>query len=214
MRALVFGGATGYVDLGSRVMDGSAGVTLVLTVRLDASGPPIPKFARIFDAGSGCADATAMQPFACESTMHVGTGGSTGTEVLAGATARSGGYGTTSADASVASVLPFWPPGEWAHVVMTFDGGGTLRLYSAGKLAWTTSAQGGLPAAMYSGGVYMGRGQDPTDPTRFRGAISDLQLYFTVLGPTTVTHMAAGDDSACPGAAPPPPGSRRRSRDV
>ena len=200
----MFGGQTGYVDLGARFMDGSSGITLVVTLRIDAPrGSTLPKYARIFDAGSGCAKAGAAQPFACDSTMYMGTG-ATGVEVMAGASARYSGTTSTSGNAQVESVLPFWPVNTWFQAVMTFDAGGTLRLYSDGRLVSAVYGTGGLPATIYSG-MYLGRGQNPADRVRFRGAISDFQLYFGVLSAKTVARMAIGDPSACPLAAPPPP---------
>ena len=68
---------------------------------------------------------------------------------------------------------------------------------------------GGLPAATYPA-VYLGRGQNPLDTRRWRGALSNVQLYMSELPPDAVGALAVGDVSGCPAAPPPPGGARAR----
>ena len=221
-QCFIFGGATGFIDLGSRSIDGTAGVSLLLWARITAPSrqnpraPVPPSFARMFDAGSGC---IAAQPtcesnscFACDATLFLGTG-QLGTELYAGASA-SREYVTVGVDAAAggavaATTRPALPGGVWVAVALTMSGAGTLRLFSAGMNVWVSEAAGGLPAAVYPA-VYLGRGQNPLDTRRWRGALANVQLYLSELPPDAVAALTWGDASGCPAAPPPPGGAAAR----
>ena len=211
-----FGG--GYVDLGSRVLDGTAGISIVLWAQVaaptsyDASVLPPPPYARMFDAGSGCVEATSRRSFACASAFFVGSG-SLGTNLYAGATAASASIARGS---FVQPRLRALAGGQWLAVAVTVNGAGTLRMYTGGAVGggdvrsaniWTSSANGGLPAALYPT-VYLGRSQNPAETTRWTGALSNIQLYFEELSALAVQGIFVGDSTSC-SPAPPPPGSSR-----
>ena len=109
-------------------------------------------------------------------------------------------------------------------IAVTISGSGTLRMYTGGAVGgascdssieqcvrsanvWTSSANGGIPAALYPT-VYLGRGQNPAETTRWAGALSNVQLYFEELSALAVQGIFVGDSTSC-APAPPPPGSER-----
>ena len=210
---MVFGGVTGYVDLGSRVLDGTSGVSLLLWARLAAPTNNAhialpPSYARMFHAGSGCVTVTSAE-FGCEATLFMGTG-SSGANLYGGASAAneySSAGAAASARGEVAEVsLDVLPGGVWVALALTVDAGGEMRLYADGVNVFSSNGASGLPAALYPA-VYIGRGQNPTDGTRWRGALSNVQLYFTTLSADAVAGLAVGDATSCVAAPPPPNGA-------
>ena len=151
----VFGGVTGHVNLGSRSIDGTAGITLLLWARITAPSrqnprAPVPSsFTRMFDAGSGCIAATATcesnSCFACKSTLFLGTG-RLGTELYAGASASREYVATGTKNAAGGAVAyttrPALPDGVWVALALTISSTGTMRLFSAGINVWVSEAAG------------------------------------------------------------------------
>ena len=207
-----------YVDLGTRVLDGTRGISLLLWARISAPTntardlPPTP-YTRMFDAGSGCINATAScatgSCFACDSTFFLGTGKS-GANLYAGASASRLYDAKGAGGASAETTNDGLPGSKWVALALTLDPNGIMRLFSNGINIWVSTAQGGLPAAVYPT-VYLGRSQNPKDLTRWRGALANVQLYFSELPALAVARLAVGDSSACP-VAPPPPGGKPASR--
>lgn len=80
-------------------------------------------------------------------------------------------------------------PGEWQHVIMTYDGS-VLKGYVNGKIAATKYNVVRLNPWSYSYGYYMALGycskSHMGSAAHFRGAISSFRLYNTSLGPEQV----------------------------
>lgn len=213
---MVFGGETGYVDLGQHYLDGGAGITFIATVLLADDSNAI--CARVFDAGGGCPSIaqdmcsdTALA--SCDSQFSIGSANkvddalvfsSASSALRAGADGQSVGGSLVGAAGSYwRSSSTFWRRGRWIHVAVTVESGGALRAYSAGRVVWIDAAAGGFPAGFLRS-IYLGRSQNPLDPARWKGGIADVQIYSVVLTPEAITRISKGDSSVCPGAPPPP----------
>lgn len=211
-RCLIFKG--GYIDLGTHWMDGSSGLTFIATVSLATPNP----CARVFDAGGGCPvprqDMCSLEALiSCDSTFAVGSAyagndalvfSSASAALISGADGQSIGGDLVGAGGSYwRSRTAFWRTGNWLQVAITIEGGGALRAFSAGKVVWIDAAAGGFPAAIQRT-LYLGRSQNPLDPTRWSGSIADVQLYSVALAPSSIAQIARGGEAVCAPAPPPP----------
>lgn len=178
--AILFDGATGYVDLGSRTFGGA--FSLAFWGRYDTA----QTWSRFFDFGSD----------AGTSNILFAPTDSNGALVLQ---AYGSGAIHSNCEAS-GSAVP--TGGVWSHFVVSVSASGSAALYLNGALVCTNDGFGPVATVTFSN-LFVGRSWWPGDPY-LSGGIGDLQLALgTALTAYDAANLYAG--LGCPPPPPPPP---------